>query len=322
MLNLKDMWFIDRREKLVALAARVHLRFRWQFNRQARVLRRDLPRRLRAFTENFVDHYDRTDREFGTLARCLRGLFEVAQALGTLVNGRLLSVKQALSESRIAGPDGVAAGSLQDLRDGLAEAATELAVLQSVGHQLQKLRSHIGSVERVGLSIRAATFGFSVESARTEKCQQAFGSFWAEFRTLGDRITSVAEAIESHVAATRAAQRKEWMALGGRIRSTRNSSHNWKTPPVPQPTKRKRCSTLCSKDWRRQGNACAGLPVTQARRCFICSSGTLSGKRRSILRRRWARSRSRSIQPFHRVAFRPAQPRRIGSSPSKSGNLT
>ena len=95
-----------------------------------------------------------------------------------------------------------------------------------------------------------------MESARTEKCQQAFGSFWAEFRTLGDRITSVAEAIESHVAATRAAQRKEWMALGrgahtqlsellAQLEDTAGSTAN----------EAQKFSTLCSKDWRRQGNA-------------------------------------------------------------------
>jgi hypothetical protein len=122
-------------------------------------------------------------------------------------------MRTALNENRIAGPDGIAAASLQELRGGLDEASAELKVLQSVGDKLQKLHVQVGNIERVGLCIRMSVFGFAVESARTEECQQTFSSFAAELRALGDRITSVVAAIDSYIAATRTAQQKEWRAL-------------------------------------------------------------------------------------------------------------
>lgn len=178
-----------------------------------RLNRAVISQRLQVFNEQFTAHYQRTDAEFGALAKSLRELYTIARALADLVSERLGSMRNALNESRIAGPDGVAAASLQDLRDGLAEASAELTVLQSVGEGLQQLHVHIAKVERVGLSVRTAVFGFAVESARSGQCQQTFGSFAADLRSLGDRITSVAGAINSHITATGAAQQKEWRAL-------------------------------------------------------------------------------------------------------------
>jgi hypothetical protein len=168
---------------------------------------------LHAFNQNFAAHYQRTDLEFVALAKSLRNLYAIAQSLAGVVSERLGSVRTALHESRIAGPEGVAAASLQDLRQGLADVAAELTLLQAVGGQLQKLRSLVGKIERVGLSIRTSVFGFAVESVRTDECRQAFSSFAAELRALGERFTHVAGTIGSHVGATHAAQANEWRAL-------------------------------------------------------------------------------------------------------------
>src|SRR5581483_2703571 len=94
---------------------------------------RDILRRFESFIGQFVNHYAQTDGEFVGLARSLRRLYEIAQRLAALVSDRLRTVKQVVNESRIAGHDGIAVAALQDLRDGLAEAAEELNVLASIG---------------------------------------------------------------------------------------------------------------------------------------------------------------------------------------------
>ena len=183
------------------------------FGPRARAVRRDLPGLLQAFNGRFADRCERADVEFTALAKSLRSLYQIAQALAGLVSERLGGVRTALHESRIAGSDGMAAASLQDLRDGLTEAAGELTVLRGVGEQLARLHSHVESIEQVGMSIRISVFGFAVESARTGQCQDTFGSFVAELRTLGDKITRVAEAIDRQAGTTRNAQAQEWQSL-------------------------------------------------------------------------------------------------------------
>lgn len=175
--------------------------------------RREVPRRLRDFSGSFSEHHVRTDVEFNELAKSLRTLFEISQALAGLVGERLGLVRQALNESRIAKPEGVAAAALQDLRNGLTETEAELSLLQSVSGQLWRMHSEVESIERVGRSIHLTVFGFAVESARTDQCMQTFGSFAVDLRTLGDRITSLAEAINGHAGAAHAMLEAEWKTL-------------------------------------------------------------------------------------------------------------
>ena len=178
-----------------------------------RAIRRDLPRRLHAFNGSFTGHHQRTDVEFNALAKSLRKLYEISQALAGLVSERLGVVQTALNESRIARPEGVAAAALQDLRHGLGEADGELTLLQSVGGELWRLRSQVERIEQIGMSIRTSVFGFAVESARTDQCRQTFGSFADELRSLGNRITGLAGAIASDAGAAHGLLEKEWKSL-------------------------------------------------------------------------------------------------------------
>jgi len=180
---------------------------------RVRVLRRDLPGRLRAFSGTFAEHYERTDVEFNALAESLRHLCDLSQALARLVSERLGSVRTALNESRIARPEGMAATALHELRTGLTKTEGELALLQSVGENLWRLHSHVEQIERIGLVIRTSVFGFAVESARTERCRSTFGSFAGELRLLGDRITNLAAAINHHASAAHTTLEQEWKTL-------------------------------------------------------------------------------------------------------------
>lgn len=212
MLNLTHTLARRCHHSAHAVTGRVHHLPARFIGFHARSTRGEISRRLRDFNHHFAAHCQRTDAEFSTLAKSLRELYAIARSLSDLVIERLGSVRNALHESRIAGPDGLAGAALQDVRRGLADAAAELTLLETIGGELQALHSDIGSVERVGLSVRTAVFGFAVESARTDECQH-FASFAADLRGLGDRIMVVAGAIDSHIGATRAAQQKEWRDL-------------------------------------------------------------------------------------------------------------
>ncbi len=193
-------------ESLARLAAR-------RSDPRGRAVRRDIPRLLHTFQGGFSAHHERTDAEFVALGKSLQALFNIAQELAALVGERLGAMRNALNESRIGGPDGMAVASLQDLRDGLAEAAAELAALQAVGGGLGRVHALVRNIERVGQSLRASVFGFAVESARTEQSQQTFGAFVVELRALGDKITRVAEMVGQQTGVTRSTQEREWTAL-------------------------------------------------------------------------------------------------------------
>jgi hypothetical protein len=180
---------------------------------RGRTLRWDLPGRLQAFSGSFTQHYERTDVEFNALAKSLRQLYEISQTLGRLVGERLGVVRNALNESRIARPEGVAAAALLDLRQDLAKTEGELALLQSVGGKLGRLHSQVEDIGRIGLVIRTSVFGFAVESARTEQCRHTFGLFAGELRLLGDRIANLAEAIDRHAVTARTTLEAEWQTL-------------------------------------------------------------------------------------------------------------
>lgn len=213
MLNLTHTLATRCHRSAHAVAGRVRRLSARLVGSATRSTRGEISRRFRDFNHHFAAHCQRTDAGFSALAKSLQELYAIARSLADLVNERLGSVRNALHESRIAGPDGMAGASLRDLRQGLADAAAELTLLETIGGELQALHSHIGQIERVGLSIRTTVFGFAVESSRTDECQHAFSSFAADLRAMGDRITSVAGTIDNHIGATRAAQRKEWQAL-------------------------------------------------------------------------------------------------------------
>lgn len=175
--------------------------------------RQEISLRLQTLNQSISECYQRTDAEFMGLARALRHLHDTAKALADLVGSRLGSVRTALDESRISGDNGLAAAALQDLQEGLAEAADELTELRAIGGHLQKLRTQVDNIDRIGVSVRASVFGFAVESARSVECQQTFSSFISELRTLSNKITLVTNAISDHSAVTRHSQEQKWRNL-------------------------------------------------------------------------------------------------------------
>jgi hypothetical protein len=67
----------------------------------------------------------------------------------------------------------------------------------------------VEDIDRVGKSARLSVFLFAVESARTADCQELFGAFVSELRTLGDRITEAAQAIDQSARQAQQAQEAE-----------------------------------------------------------------------------------------------------------------
>ena len=174
-----------------------------------------LPQQLQAFTARFTEHSAQADVKFDALAKSLRSLYQAAQALAGLVSEQLGRVRAALQATPISGPDGLATVPLQDLRDGLAETATELKALRAVGDELCRVCSRVRSIEKLGLAIRTSVFSFAIESARTEECLESFGSFAADLRALGDRISDIAESIDQQANGTRLALAQELEILDG-----------------------------------------------------------------------------------------------------------
>lgn len=174
-----------------------------------------LMQQLQAFTTRFTEHSAQADVKFDALAKSLRSLYQAAHTLADLVSEQLGRVRAALQATPISGPDGLATVPLQDLRDGLAETATELKALRAVGDELCRVCSRVRSIEKLGLAIRTSVFSFAVESARTEECLESFGSFADDLRALGDRISDIAESIDQQANGTRLALAQELEILDG-----------------------------------------------------------------------------------------------------------
>lgn len=175
----------------------------------------DLRQQLQTFTTRFTEHSVQADVEFDALAKSLRSLYQAAHTLAGLVSEQLGRVRAALQATPISGPDGLATVPLQDLRDSLAETATELKALRAVGDELCRVCSRVRSIEKLGLAIRTSVFSFAIESARTEECLASFGSFAADLRALGDRISVIAESIDLQANGTRHALAQELEILDG-----------------------------------------------------------------------------------------------------------
>ena len=150
--------------------------------------RPDIQGRLQALTDAFAASHAGTEPHFVELSRALRGLYTNATTLASLVNGHLDAMRLALSESHIAGPNGMAETSLRKLQTGLDETSRQLGSLQNVAEELRRLRVQVADIERVGVFIFSSVFGFAVESARTTDCQLMFGSFVSELRALAARL--------------------------------------------------------------------------------------------------------------------------------------
>jgi hypothetical protein len=184
-----------------------------RFHRQNGHRRQDLSRRIEEFTAAFAACHGQTEAEFVESGRALRALYSTAETLARQVSERLAAMRDALGESRLGGPDGIAAHAMRDIQSGFEEASRELAMLQSVTGQLRRFRAQGEGIRRVGKFAGLSVFLFAVESARTPECQELFGSFVNELRAVGERISKVAETIEGSARHTEQAQELEWKAM-------------------------------------------------------------------------------------------------------------
>jgi hypothetical protein len=170
--------------------------------RRERSVGRDAVARLTAFTRDFSQHNARTEQDFVELGLTLRRLHSVATELTGLVSERAGALRGALEQSRLAGADGLAARSLQELRATLEESSGLLRSLRAVAGAIQQLDAQVAGIERIGVFLRSAVISFAVESCRTPDCQQAFGAFVEELRALARRIGELSQAISRQVQAT------------------------------------------------------------------------------------------------------------------------
>lgn len=175
--------------------------------------RRSLPQRLEQFAGAFAASHGQTDHEFVGMGQALRQLHRTAQALATLVREQLAALRDTLHTSRLGGTDGLAARSLHDLQEGLAAAAADLTNLLSVAGDLQRLRGDVARIRRVATFVRTSALGFAVESVRTREGQAQFDSLVGALRSLADRITDLAEAMETNARQAQSAHETQWRSL-------------------------------------------------------------------------------------------------------------
>lgn len=175
--------------------------------------RRRLAQRLTAFADALAERNARTEADFLALGGCLRKLHAAAAALLRDVEQCVGGFRGTLAEVRVAGPDGVAAAALRELHEGLAEAGRLLTAQQQVGEELMRLEKGMHDIGRVGVILRTAVVGFSVESTRTTDCQAAFGAFVGELRGLSGRISGMIDQMGEHLEATRSVHEAEMRAM-------------------------------------------------------------------------------------------------------------
>jgi hypothetical protein len=174
---------------------------------------RSLPLRLQQFAIAFAEAHQHTDHEFVGMGQALRQLHRTAQSLAALVRERLAAMRDAVQTSRLGGTDGLAARCLGDLQAGLAGAANELHGLLAVADDLRRLRGEVARIRRVAMFVRTSAFGFALESARNPDWQPLFSSLVGALRELADRITGLAEAMETHARQAQSVVEAEWKGL-------------------------------------------------------------------------------------------------------------
>jgi methyl-accepting chemotaxis protein len=150
---------------------------------------------LVALAGSLSDLTRQTDPDFVHLATDLKSLHACASDLGRGIGDHAGTVRDALQGSQLNGEDGLAARSVEGLQAGMATAARNLASLTDVATALGRLHSQGGQIERIAMILKASGCTFAVESARSEHCQQAFGSFVEELRNLAGKVSTLGDAI-------------------------------------------------------------------------------------------------------------------------------
>jgi hypothetical protein len=151
--------------------------------------------RLTSLAGSLAELTRRTDPDFVQLATDLKSLHTCATELGRSIGDHAGTVRDTLQGSRLSGADGLAARSLNGLQSGMDNAAGNLAALMAVAGALGQLHSQGGQIGRIAMILKSSGCTFAVESARSVNCQQAFGSFVEELRSLAGKIATLGEVI-------------------------------------------------------------------------------------------------------------------------------
>lgn len=163
----------------------------------------DLAAPLHALAGALNETTRRTEPDFLKLGSDLKELYRCAADLGRATSGHVNAVRDALQSSRLSGPDGLAARSLDDLQGGITEAARSLESLAGVASDLARLQGQGRQMQRIAMFLKASGCSFAVESARSVSCQQAFGAFVEELRQLAEKISELGLVIHDQSANTR-----------------------------------------------------------------------------------------------------------------------
>ena len=153
--------------------------------------------KLGALSGSLAELTRRTDPDFSMLAADLQALHACASELGRSMGTHAVSVTETLKQSRLVGDDGLAARSLVGLRGGMDDAARNLTALVEVAEALGKLKEQGDNIGHVAMVLKSSGCSFAVESARSSQCQQSFGAFVEELRSLAEKISSIGESIGS-----------------------------------------------------------------------------------------------------------------------------
>ncbi len=150
----------------------------------------------------FAESSARTEQDFVELGGTLGRLYSVATELTRLVSERAGGLRGALAQSRLTGVGGLAAQSLRELRATLEASAGLLDSLREAGGALKELRAPVDGIERIGAFLKSLAVSFAIETCRTAECQQAFGAFVHDLRTLATRIARLGEDMSEAVRTT------------------------------------------------------------------------------------------------------------------------
>jgi DNA-binding protein H-NS len=189
-------------------------------------IRRESAARLEAFGRGCQESSSRMEQDFLELGQALRQLYMSATQLAGLIGRNADGLREALSQTRISGPEGVAARSIQGLRGELEQTSGLLSNLREVLRLLHRLQSEIRSIERVGVFLKSSVFSFAIESARTPECQMAFGAFVEELRGLTGRVGKVAQQILTQIHSVEGQQVRALGTLSRDLEEARKVAQN------------------------------------------------------------------------------------------------
>jgi len=155
---------------------------------------------LRACADVLTGQAAATEPEFLALGGDLRTLYDQSTALAQAVDTATTRVHTNLTAHRIGGPDGVVAQALQSVKTSVVTVDAMLQRLRTMTDGLLAMGPEMDRIGRVGVLLQTVAVGFAIDSSRTTECQQAFGSFVDEIRSLSRRTSEVVQRISEELA--------------------------------------------------------------------------------------------------------------------------